>query len=49
MVLSHPEDVEPDLVGELDLLDHFAQALLGPIRPSRVSANVKTPISMPGF
>ena len=28
MVLSDPEDVEPDLVGELDLLDEFAQTLL---------------------
>ncbi len=28
MVLSDSEDVEPDLVGELDLLDHVAQALL---------------------
>ena len=29
MVLADPEDVEPDLVGELDLLDQVAQPLGG--------------------
>ena len=37
VVLADPEDVEADLVGELDLLDQVAQALLGaddrPARP----------------
>ena len=44
MVLPDAEDVEPDLVRELGLLDDLAQAL-GRVSPSRTSANVKTPIS----
>jgi hypothetical protein len=49
VVLAHPEDVQTDLVGELDLLHEVAQALLAPISPCRVSANVKTPISTTAF
>jgi hypothetical protein len=36
MVLAEAEHVQADLVGELDLLDQVAQALLGADRPARV-------------
>ena len=35
VVLADAEDVEPDLVGQLDLLDQVAQALPGPCAPDR--------------
>ena len=42
VVLADAEDVEPDLVGELDLLEQVAQPLPGhpPCLPPRSSANV---------
>ena len=36
VVLADAEDVEPDLVGELGLLDDLAQALLGALALARV-------------
>ena len=50
VVLTHSEDVEADLVGELDLLDELAQAAGGVAPSSRpTSANVNTPISTRRF
>ena len=38
VVLADAEDVEPDLVGELDLLDEVREALLGRDGASEVSS-----------
>ncbi len=42
MVLAHTEDVEPDLVGELDLLHEVAQPPLGRLALSDVSEREDT-------
>ena len=38
VVLADAEDVEPDLVGQLDLLEQVAQPLLGVGRPCRAGS-----------
>ena len=42
VVLAHAEDVEPDLVGELDLLHQVAQPLRGGDRRARAASGVSS-------
>ena len=43
VVLADAEDVEPDLVGEHDLLDEVAQPLRGADRPAGRGSGVSSP------